>query len=90
MLLFAGGPTREYQFLRNQLKRDRDSVVDVYLQTDLEGISQDARKILDTFPSTMEELAEYDAIVAFDPDWRELVTVSEETGEADVGKRNAR
>ncbi len=70
VLLFAGGPTREYQFLRNQLKRDRDVVVDVYLQTGLEGISQDARKILDTFPSTMEDLAQYDAIVAFDPDWR--------------------
>ena len=72
VLLFAGGPTREYQFLRNQLKRDRDSVVDVYLQTGLEGISQDARKILDSFPSTLAELAEYDTIVAFDPDWREL------------------
>ena len=72
VLLFAGGPTREYQFLRNQLKRDRDSVVDVHLQTDLEGISQDARKILDDFPSTLAELAEYDTIVAFDPDWREL------------------
>jgi hypothetical protein len=72
VLLFAGGPTREYQFLRNQLKRDRDSVVDVYLQTELEGISQDARKILDRFPSTLQELAEYDTIVAFDPDWRAI------------------
>jgi hypothetical protein len=72
VLLFAGGPTREYQFLRNQLKRDRDAVVDVYLQTSLGGISQDARKILDDFPATLQELAEYDTIVAFDPDWREL------------------
>jgi hypothetical protein len=72
VLLFAGGPTREYQFLRNQLKRDRDSVVDVFLQTGLEGISQDARKILDDFPGTLAELAEYDAIVAFDPDWQLL------------------
>lgn len=72
VLLFAGGPTREYQFVRNQLKRDRDTVVDIYLQTELEGISQDARKILDHFPNTLQELAEYDAIVAFDPDWREL------------------
>jgi hypothetical protein len=72
VLLFAGGPTREYQFLRNQLKRDRDSVVDVYLQTELEGISQDSRKILDAFPSTLAGLADYDTIVAFDPDWRLL------------------
>lgn len=72
ILLFAGGPTREYQFLRNQLKRDRDAVVDILLQNAQPGISQDARKILDDFPSTMQELAEYDTIVAFDPDWREL------------------
>ena len=29
----AGGPTREYQFLRNQLRRDHDTTVDVILQT---------------------------------------------------------
>ena len=44
VLLFAGGPTREYQFLRNQLRRDKDMVVDIYLQTGVEGISQDAQR----------------------------------------------
>lgn len=72
VLLFAGGPSREYQFLRNQLRRDRDVIVDVLLQTAGEGVSQDAHEILAAFPSTAGELAEYDAIVAFDPDWREL------------------
>ncbi len=77
VLLFAGGPTREYQFLRNMLRRSElaksgDVVVDVLLQSATEGVSQDANQILDTFPHTMQELAEYDTIVAFDPDWREL------------------
>ena len=72
VLLFAGGPTREYQFLRNQLRRDKDMVVDVLLQTGAEGISQDANAILDAFPATREELYDYDCIVAFDPDWKQL------------------
>lgn len=74
VLLFAGGPAREYQFLRNQLFRDPDVLVDVLLQSATQGISQEADKILDTFPSNAAELAEYDAIVAFDPDWRKLTT----------------
>jgi von Willebrand factor type A domain len=72
VLLLAGGPTREYQFLRNQLRRDRDTIVDVLLQTANGPVSQDANAILDHFPGTMQELSEYDAIVAFDPDWKNL------------------
>lgn len=72
VLLFAGGPTREYQFLRNQLKRDKDVIVDVLLQTAQEGISQDASQILEDFPATREQMYAYDCVVAFDPDWREL------------------
>jgi len=72
VLLFAGGPTREYQFLRNQLRRDKEVVVDVLLQTGSEGVSQDANEILDEFPTTREALFEYDCIVAFDPNWTEL------------------
>ncbi|HVU86936.1 MAG TPA: vWA domain-containing protein [Pirellulales bacterium] len=81
VLLFAGGPTREYQFLRNQLRRDKDMIVDVLLQTGEEGMSQDANEILDAFPSTREELFEYDCIVAFDPDWRVLSTAQIEAVE---------
>lgn len=71
VLLIAGGPTREYQFLRNQLHRDREFEVDVWLQKAASGISQDARNLLSQFPSTAEELFAYDAIVCFDVDWRE-------------------
>ncbi|MGE0608532.1 MAG: hypothetical protein AB7O62_15660 [Pirellulales bacterium] len=72
VLLFAGGPTREYTFLRNQLHRDKETVTDILLQTAQEGISQDANEILDDFPATRDELYEYDCIVAFDPNWEEL------------------
>ncbi|HEX7448313.1 MAG TPA: VWA domain-containing protein [Pirellulales bacterium] len=78
VLLFAGGPTREYQFLRNQLRRDRDVVVDVLLQSGASGISQDAHEILDAFPNTLEALFDYDALVAFDPDWRQLSAAQQE------------
>ena len=69
VLLVASGPTREYRFLRNQLRRDAYATVDVWLQSALPGISQDADRILDDFPMTKEELFSYDCIVAFDPDW---------------------
>jgi hypothetical protein len=72
VLLFASGPMRDYQYLRNQLFRDKTMTVDVLLQTAQSGISQDAHEILDRFPTTAEELYPYDCIVAFDPDWTEL------------------
>ena len=72
VLLFAGGPTREYQFVRNQMYRDKSVESDVLLQTAQPGVSQEAAKILDEFPSTREELYQYDCIIAFDPDWTAL------------------
>jgi hypothetical protein len=70
VLLLANGPMREYQFLRNQLYRDRYTTVDVLLQSGKSGMSQDANKILDDFPATREAMSEYDCVVAFDPDWK--------------------
>jgi hypothetical protein len=72
ILLIASGPTREYIFLRNQLRRDKETVTDVWLQSAAAGASQDANRILEAFPATPQELFEYDAIVAFDPDWKAL------------------
>jgi hypothetical protein len=46
--------------------------VDVHLQTAQSGISQDADAILARFPDTAETLLPYDAIIAFDADWRKL------------------
>jgi hypothetical protein len=73
VLLLAGGPMRDYQYLRALLYRDhRTMTVDVLLQTAREGISQEATKILDDFPSQRDEMYAYDCVVAFDPDWRSL------------------
>ena len=76
VLLIASGPTREYVFLRNVLHRDKQTVVDVWLQSAIGTVSQDANQILTELPSTPQELFEYDCIVAFDPDWTELDPVS--------------
>ncbi len=85
VLLFAGGPTREYQFLRNQLRRDQEVIVDVLLQTGSEGVSQDANQILASFPASREQQFAYDCIVAFDPDWTALSAAQIELVEQWVG-----
>jgi len=72
VLLIAGGPAREYQFLRSLLYRDRSTISDVLLQSAQPGISQEANKLLDEFPSTREEMFAYDCVVAFDPNWQAL------------------
>lgn len=88
VLLLAGGPSREYQFLRNVLERDKSFAVDVILGTAAPGVSQDARRVLESFPSKAEELAEYDAIVAFDYDWRLLDATAQSRLERWVGRES--
>jgi hypothetical protein len=61
ILLFAGGPAREFQYLRNQLQRDASATVETVLQS-----------AGDEFPDSREELYAYDCVVAFDPDWQAL------------------
>lgn len=72
VLLFAGGPSREFRFLRNLLFRDPNTTAVVHLQTGQPGMAQEADELLYDFPTLTEELFEYDCIVAFDPDWQEL------------------
>ena len=73
VLLLAGGPTREFRFLRNQLFRDRNVELHVLLQTGEPGISQESDQLLFEFPDDPTVLfEEYDCIVAFDPDWSKL------------------
>ena len=72
VLLFAGGPAREFRFLRNQLFRDQQTELHVFLQTGQPGISQEADEILYEFPEDPSELSQYDCIVAFDPNWQDL------------------
>ncbi len=72
VLLLASGPSREYRFLRNQLYRDKETIVDVLLQSARPGVSQEADEILYEFPEDPDELFQYDAIIAFDPDWEAI------------------
>lgn len=72
VLIFAGGPSREYQFVRNLLFRDRDVESHVLLQTATKTVSQEAAKIINEFPADRTALSEYDAILAFDADWTKV------------------
>lgn len=72
VLLMAGGPMRDYQFVRNLLYRHKSMEVDVLLQTASVGSSQESHNLLAQFPTTREQLYEYDVIIAFDPDWRQI------------------
>ncbi|MDA1213998.1 MAG: hypothetical protein O2955_15895, partial [Planctomycetota bacterium] len=73
VFLLAGGPMRDYQFVRNMLFRHPSIDVDVHLQTGTPGMSQDANDILFAFPDR-SELFEYDVIIAFDPQWTVLTS----------------
>ena len=72
VLVIAGGPTREYQFVRNLLFRDPTVQSHVFLQTSGPGVSQEAKKLLTEFPKTRVEMSQYDCVIAFDADWTAL------------------
>lgn len=87
VLLFAGGPTREYQFLRTLLYREvveKRLDLSVLLQTGREDhVDQDveSERYLQNFPNKIGpsdtgekymSLSDYDVIVAIDPDWLAL------------------
>ena len=87
ILLIAGGPTREYRFLRNQIYRDEDTILHVLLQTGDVGISQESDELLFEFPQLPDELFEYDCVVAFDPDWQALEATQVELLERFVAEK---
>ncbi|MEQ1825470.1 MAG: hypothetical protein ABL921_05965 [Pirellula sp.] len=74
VLVIAGGPTREYQFVRNLLYRDNSVQSHVLLQTSGAGVSQEAKKVLTEFPRTRVEMSQYDCVIGFDADWSALDT----------------
>jgi hypothetical protein len=95
VLLFAGGPTRDFQFVRTMLVREKDqkrAEISVFLQNegrdgrDVQDVEPERR--LNRFPTTLllgdaaakldpkdkyYNLDQYDVIIAFDPDWSELL-----------------
>lgn len=88
VLVVAGGPTREYRFLRSLLYRDRSTTLDILLQTAQPGVSQEADTLLDDFPTTREEMFAYDCVVAIDPDWQALSVAQTELLETWVAERS--
>ncbi|NIP84197.1 MAG: hypothetical protein GTO03_00990 [Planctomycetales bacterium] len=68
VLLIAGGPSREYRFLRTLLRRDKYIDLEVLLQSMRRDTLDDSGYVAE-FPSTRDQLAGYDAVVALDPDW---------------------
>lgn len=72
VLILAGGPTREYQFVRNLLYRDRDVESHVLLQSGSENSSQEAQQMLSEFPTDRTAISQYDAVLAFDADWTQI------------------
>lgn len=74
VLLIAGGPMRDYRFVRNMLYRHGAIELDVWLQTTEAGtaVSQESDRLLFAFPESREEFFQYDVVVAFDPDWTQI------------------
>lgn len=88
-LLIAGGPTRDYRFLRDQLRRDDQFTADVWLQSSPPGVSQDAHEVLDGVPDDQEQLEAYDLFVAFDADWTQVSSRDVERISRCVSERGA-
>jgi hypothetical protein len=87
VLLVAAAPMKEYQFLRTMLVREPDKFdLAIYLQSAQQGTVQDIdpKRLLEKFPSELRDrdadpnnLGNYDVIVAFDPDWKQIVGLAE-------------
>ena len=76
ILLIAGGPMREYRFVRDMIYRHSAMNADVWLQTvdpsRVASVSQESTRLLTEFPQDAVGLAEYDVLIAFDVDWQSL------------------
>ena len=87
LLLLAGGPSREYQFLRNLLVRDKQQKIDVDVLLQSKRFDKiDDEDYLREFPQTRDELAKYDGVIAIDPDWVSIGSSAVTMLEAWVGE----
>jgi hypothetical protein len=81
VLLIAGAPSPEVQFLRNSLLRDTGIEFACWLQSAGPGYEQVGTRPIRRLPNSRQELDQYDVVVLFDPDmkslgpaWSELLT----------------
>ncbi len=72
VLLVAGGPSPEMQFLRNALMRDQQVEFSGWLQHADPGFRQPGDRPITRLPADAEELARYDALLLIDPDLRSM------------------
>lgn len=80
VLMVAGGPSPEMQFLRNALMRDQQVEFSGWLQHADPGFRQPGDRPITRLPGNDEELAGYDALLLIDPDvqamgpqWPEMI-----------------
>jgi hypothetical protein len=72
VLLIAGAPSFEVQFLRNALLRDTGLEFACWLQTAGDGYEQMGTRPIRRLPANRQELEHYDVVILFDPDMRAL------------------
>lgn len=72
VLLIAGAPSPEVQFLRNALLRDTGMEFACWLQSAGDGYEQMGSRPIRRLPNNRQELELYDVVVLFDPDMRAL------------------
>ena len=72
VLMIAGAPSPEVQFLRNALQRDQQVEFAAWLQHADPGYRQAGDRPITRLPNDSEELGKYDALVLIDPDMRTL------------------
>ena len=72
VLMIAGGPSPEVQFLRNAFQRDQHIEFAGWLQHADPGYRQAGDRPISRLPNDAEELGRYDALVLIDPDMRAL------------------
>ena len=72
VLMIAGAPSPEVQFLRNAFQRDQHIEFAAWLQHSDPGYRQPGDRPISRLPNDSEELGKYDALVLVDPDMRVL------------------
>ncbi len=72
VLLVAGAPSPEVQFLRNALLRDTGLEFACWLQAAGDGYEQMGTRPIRRLPLNRQELEQYDVVILFDPDMRVL------------------
>ena len=72
VLMIAGAPSPEVQFLRNALQRDQHVEFAGWYQHSDPGFRQPGDRPIPRLPNDAEQLGRYDALVLIDPDMRTL------------------